>query len=136
MKNQSGIQREWVKLAWTWILGNFWAWFVWKACVKAGFRVPLWATYTANACSEPRGRYFTEEADMCQANKQLLTKQLVVFSFMWRVCRGKRENCVSPFESGYVIFITLITIVRPGKTGGAGGPWPPHFFAKQSCMWN
>ena len=21
---------------------------------------------------------------------------------------------------------------RPGKTGGAGGPWPPHFFAKQS----
>ena len=38
VNDQSGIQRDWVNLAWTWISGNFWAWFVRKTCVKAGFR--------------------------------------------------------------------------------------------------
>ena len=41
MSDQSGIQRDWVNLAWTWILGNFWAWFVQKTYVKTRFRVPL-----------------------------------------------------------------------------------------------
>ena len=43
VNDQSGIQRDWVNLAWTWISGNFWAWFVQNTCVKAGFRVPLGA---------------------------------------------------------------------------------------------
>ena len=41
LNDQSNIQRDWVNLAWTWILGYFWAWFVPNICVKAWFRVPL-----------------------------------------------------------------------------------------------
>ena len=41
VKNQHGVQRDWINLAWTWISGNFLAWFVWKTCVKAWFRAPL-----------------------------------------------------------------------------------------------
>ena len=35
--NQSAIQRDWVNLEWICISGNFWAWFVRRTCVKAGF---------------------------------------------------------------------------------------------------
>ena len=41
VKNQHGVQRDWINLAWKWISGNFLAWFVWKICVKAWFRAPL-----------------------------------------------------------------------------------------------
>ena len=40
MRDRS-IQRDWMNLAWTWISGNFWSWFVRKTWVKAGFRGPL-----------------------------------------------------------------------------------------------
>ena len=39
--DQSGIQCDWVNLAWTWIPGNLLAWFVRKTCGKAGFWDPL-----------------------------------------------------------------------------------------------
>ena len=39
MNDQSGIQHDLVNLAWTWILGNLWAWFMRKTWVKSGFRV-------------------------------------------------------------------------------------------------
>ena len=39
---QSGIQVDWENLAWTWILGNFLAWFVRKTYVKVGCQAPLW----------------------------------------------------------------------------------------------
>ena len=35
----------WVNLAWTWILGNCWALFVRKTCVKAEFQAPLYCLY-------------------------------------------------------------------------------------------
>ena len=41
VNDQSGIQRDWVDLAWAWISGILWAWFVRKSCLKAEFRVPL-----------------------------------------------------------------------------------------------
>ena len=43
---QSGIQRDWVNLGWAWISENFWAWFVRKIYVKAGYRAPFyWGEY-------------------------------------------------------------------------------------------
>ena len=33
VNDKSGIQRYWGNLAWTWLSGNFWTWFVWKTCV-------------------------------------------------------------------------------------------------------
>ena len=41
VNDQPSIQRNWVNLAWTWISGNFWEWFVKKTCVKAGSRALL-----------------------------------------------------------------------------------------------
>ena len=38
---QYGTQLDWVNLAWTWLSGIFWALFVQKTCLKAGFRGPF-----------------------------------------------------------------------------------------------
>ena len=54
VNDQSDIQRDSVNLAWTWILDNFWAWFVRKICVKAGFRAPLRGPKN---CSEVSSNY-------------------------------------------------------------------------------
>ena len=47
LKNQPDVQRDWINLVWTWISGNFWAWFVRKTCVKVGFQVPLGGPHLA-----------------------------------------------------------------------------------------
>ena len=42
VKNQHVVQRDWIKLAWTWISGNLWVWFVKKNLPKSGISRPPW----------------------------------------------------------------------------------------------